>query len=546
MGTAGGSSGTGGGAGGGAAGADADCAPTPLVKRRIVRLDTNQVVNSVAALMGAGVAAEAVADDNIEPRTLRDFPPLASGSAMTVTSFDLYDRVARKVGEHVLEEFDTETGCGTTPTEACARDYLLEFAERAFRRPLVDAERESFLTVYDECKGFGGTVPEAVQHGVCAVLDSPGFLYRTELGEGDSTEPEILLASYELASELAYFLTDAPPDGELLEAAARGELSSPDEIGEHAVRLLSTAAGRATFEAAMTSYFRLGVVTYVVIDPESVPGIVPSTGLFESMAREGELFFRETLWTGDFRDLLVSRRAYVNDSLATPIYGVPAPTDVDADGFGPVVLPEIRAEILTSSPLLTMSSRSNGPSVVGRGLLVNAALACQMNPPFPEGEDFPSTMPDPNATEREKAAWRAEQAVCAGCHVLFDSFGLALDVFDAVGRERDSDLSGRPIDPAVTLPEIFDNREVSGPAEMAAVIAESPVFKACLAMSFMNYAFADESRGSARAPLPNQPAESCMVDEVVRAFDESGDPSFSSLLVQIARSPALRLRQGDP
>jgi hypothetical protein len=410
----------------------------------------------------------------------------------------------------------------------------------------LDAERESFLTVYEECKSFGGTIQEAVQHGVWAVLDSPGFLYRTEFGEGDPTAPEVALSPYEMASELAFFLTDAPPDDELLAAASQNELTTPDEIGAHALRLLEAQAARSNFEAAMMSYFGLARVENVVVDPMSVPDIEVDSGLFASMGHEANLFFEKTLWSGALGDLLVSRRAFVNDRLALPIYGVSSPALVDADGFGEVELPEDRAGVLTSSSFLATRSRPDGPSVISRGLAVNALLACQTNPPFPEGEDFPSTTPDPNATEREKAAYRASEPICAGCHVLFDAYGLALDVFDGLGRARTTDREGRPIDPAVTLPELFENQMVSGPAELAAIFAESRVYRACMALNYMDFALADVTQGSARAASPNQPTESCHVDEVVRAFDASGDPSFSNLIVAITRSRLLRLRRGDP
>jgi hypothetical protein len=528
---------------GGAAGESADCAPTPLVMRRLVRLTDTQVVNSVTALAGEDAAARAVADEVIEPADERAFPPLAQrGTVLTASEFGRYDRIAGRVGENARDDFDAVTSCGSTPTDACAQDFLVGFAERAFRRPLSDDERENFLTVYDECKGFGGTIQEAVQHGVWAVLDSPGFLYRTEFGEGDVTGDEVPLTQYEMASELAYFLTDAPPDDELLVAANEGELSTPDEIGAHAMRLLSTQAARVNFEAAMKSYFQVGRVANTFVDPARAPGIEVTQGLLQSMKHESELFIERTLWNDDFRDLLVSRRAFVNAQLAMPIYGVSPPTDVDADGFGEVMLPERRAGLLTASAFLT--NRSAGSMVVARGLSVNADYLCQMNPLFPEG-NLPDLTPNPDWSESESASWRAQQAECGGCHVAFDPYGLVLDVFDAVGRERDTDLQGRPIPTVNTLPEIVGSPHVSSPAEMAAVFADSRAFRACMAMQYMVYALSDESNGSARAPYPDQPATSCPVDDVVRAFDESGDPSFSNLIVQIARSRALRLRRGD-
>ena len=541
----GGSSGTG--DTGGAGGVADRCAETPIVQRRFVRLSTHQIVNSVSALVGAEVTARAIAMESIPPPSHRDFPPLAAiGNQIGAVDVGMIDRIGATVGKSTLDDFETVTGCNAPPTDACARDFVLDFAEKAYRRPLVEAEGENLLTVYTECKGFGGTVQEAVQHGVWTVLHSPSFLYRTEFGEGDVSEPEVALTAHEIASELSYFLTDGPPDEELLASASQGELSTADEIGAHALRLLETRAARANFESAMMSYFQIPGVEYIVIDPETVDGLTVNGGLLASMRREAELFFAGTLWTGELQDLLTSRRAFVNDQIAMPIYGVPTPTNVDADGFGVVELPEVRAGLLTSAPFLTSRTRPDGPSVVSRGLSVNAAIACQFNPAFPEGEDLPDTQPNPNASEREKAAWRAEQPLCAGCHAIFDPYGLALEIFDGVGRYRLVDAQGRPIDPVVTLPEAFGDRTVSGPAEMAAVIAESDVFKACVAMNYMNYAFADESQGSARAPAPDQPATSCAVQDVVRAFDEAGDPSFSGLLVQVARSRALRVRQGEP
>ena len=73
-------------------------------------------------------------------------------------------------------------------------------------------------------------------------------------------------------------------------------------------------------------------------------------------------------------------------------------------------------------------------------------------------------------------------------------------------------------------------------------MAASAAFEACTAMNYANFALAGESQGSARAPYPEEPATSCTVRAIVRAFHEAGDPSFAGLLVQVARSRVLRFR----
>ena len=541
-----GSSGAGPGGEGGVGG-DEECATTPLVPRRLVRLSEQQIVNSVGALAGEPLAAEIRVMQAVVPPESRSFPPLASGGVFIGdTQVAFGDRVARAVGKHTFDDFARVTGCSAAPDDACGRAFVTSFAERAFRRPLVDAERENLLTVYSECKAFGGTVQEAVQHGVWAVLDSPLFLYRTEFGEGDTSVSEVTLAPHEMASSLAYFITDAPPDTELLDAASRDELSTPDAIEAQATRLLVTPAARANLEAAMASYFHLSAMRTVVIDPLAVPGLTLTRELFDQIYHEGELFLRERLWNGPLEELLTSRRTFVNAAIATSIYGIEPPTTgLDADGFGSVELPEYRAGLLTSSAFLTTRSRPDGPSVIARGLSINTALACAMNPAFPDpAPEIPEMPPMEGWSERQKADYRAAEAACAECHQQFDAFGLALDVFDVIGRYRTTDSQGRPIDPAVVLPETFGGQRVSGPAEMAAVIARSDRFKACMVMNFMQFALADVSQGGPGAPYPEEPASGCAVRDVVRAYGERNDASFGALVVEIARSPVLRLRSG--
>ena len=208
-----------------------------------------------------------------------------------------------------------------------------------------------------------------------------------------------------------------------------------------------------------------------------------------------------------------------------------------------------------------------GTSVVGRGLAVNQALTCTVNPAFPEGD---TTVTDAIAmqsgwTEKQKADFRANPAnaggKCYGCHAQFDAMGLVLENYDSVGRFRTMDLGGNVIDAAwVTskLPEAF-NRDtngdgtteevtVTGPISLAQEltfarpeVGNSSAIERCMAMNFINFALADESQGSARAPMPEHPTNSCAVRSVTDAF-VTGDKSFSSLVREIAASDTLTLR----
>ncbi len=77
----------------------------------------------------------------------------------------------------------------------------------------------------------------AIEQLLVAVLFHPEVMYRIELPiEG---EKRARMVPRELARSIAYALTDQEPDEELLKAADAGKLSSRDDIGRQALRILN-------------------------------------------------------------------------------------------------------------------------------------------------------------------------------------------------------------------------------------------------------------------------------------------------------------------
>ena len=69
---------------------------------------------------------------------------------------------------------------------------------------------------------------------------TPQLLWRWELGGRtmSSAPPGIYLTDAELASQLSFFLTDAPPDDMLIAAATAGKLRA--NLASHVDRILAT------------------------------------------------------------------------------------------------------------------------------------------------------------------------------------------------------------------------------------------------------------------------------------------------------------------
>lgn len=509
----------------------------PLHKR-LVRLSFNQISNAVTSLTNAALGATIAATYEIGDSEHRTFPPLASpreGSTLTDSTWAKGDKIAADVAKYVIDNVATVTNCGAAPSADCAKAFVLAFAERAFRRPLNDAEQANLVKVLADVTAAGGSASEQLQYGIYAVLESPYFLYRTEFGQDAGQAGS--LTPHEVASQLAFFLTDTPPDKPLLDAAAQGALSTPEQVSAQVKRIVALPEAKQNLQDAMFSYFGLYGLEKVVVDSPDFTEPVRN-----SMLHESELFLENTLWSPKLSSLLNGRQSTINATLA-PLYGVPAPTTgLDADGFALVDLPANRAGILTNLGFLTARSRPDQPSVVGRGLLVNAALLCAVNPEFPKqlaDQIAAASMMLAEASEREKSDYRTSTTPCSGCHKAFDPYGLALGNFDTVGRFQTMDSKGRAIDAAVTLPPTAGSAQVKSATEMADALAGGGTFAACMAKNVMLYALAEVPDEG--ASVTSVSVNGCATQSIAAGFVKTGQ-SFSDLVEQVAVSNTLGQR----
>jgi len=506
--------------------------------KRVVRLSFNQVAASLRPILGDAFADEMIESHDIADPTQRTFPPLGDtreGSSYIDSKWQTADAIASAAGDYVFTNFATFTACGEAPEVACAETFVADLAARAYRRPLTERERTSVLQVLSEHLTAGGSVRDAVRFAVYAIFSAPHFLYRTELGTEAGVEGP--LTPYEVASQISYFITDGPPDQELLDAAAQSALSTPEQIAVHVDRLLALPASRLNLEAAVFASLGVGRALSVVIDPERVPADVFNAGVAASMVREAQLFIQNVLWSGKVSDLVTSRTSFIDQNLAALYQVSPPAAGLDADGFGLVELPGERSGILTMPGFLTSRSRPDEQSVVGRGLAVNDAILCQQNPAFPENlaaqiEEISGGLAD--LTEREKAEYRATTVPCAGCHAAFDPYGVALENFDLVGRFRTVDDQGRPIDASVQLPPIAGGQTAANAVEVAAALASSGAFSACVATKLLTYALAETG----------VTGDSCATKVVAERFAQT-DLSFAALVREVATSKTLTHRSGD-
>ena len=79
---------------------------------------------------------------------------------------------------------------------------------------------------------------------------------------------------------------------------------------------------------------------------------------------------------------------------------------------------------------------------------------------------IPLALPEDEAAEtltvRQLTEKHASDPRCAGCHARIDPYGFALESFDAIGRRRERDLGGRPIDSRAKAPDGARFEDIDG------------------------------------------------------------------------------------
>lgn len=396
-----------------------------------------------------------------------------SNIALSAKATEAYLNAAEAVSERAFgtaANAATSAGCDVSqPT--CADTFLADFGRRAFRRSLTTEETTRFKGIYTAGVSKLASGAAGLKYATMAILTSPYFVYRVELGEPTpgAASPRAL-TGVELASKLAYFLWSAPPDKELLDLAESGGLKNAATISAQATRLLGAAQISKGLDALFDDYIGLGNLDTLEKLPARFPKFTPA--LATAMRTETLMDLgKAALSTQDFRTVFNSSKSYVNGDLAA-LYGV---AGVTGSEFVQVDLPAQRRGLLGNASILSLYAHADVSSPTLRGKFIRQILMCQSIPAPPP--DVDTTLPDESQakTARERLTIHSTNATCAGCHKLMDPIGLSLENFDAVGAYRAQD-NGENIDASGEL----DGVTFTGATGLADALAQSPRVPDCV------------------------------------------------------------------
>jgi hypothetical protein len=446
-------------------------APAPLRPRLLL---ARQYRNAIADLLGTDAAAAVSPPRDVPVNGLSAIG--ATQLAISSSSIDTYETNAYLAAQAALTTRRSAliTCAPTSISDAtCMRTLAQRFVPRAFRRPATQTELDRWTQLGVTVATAYGQFDRGVEFMLAGLLQSPAFLYIDEVGTPDVADAtRRQLTEWELASRLSFFLTNAPPDDDLLAATANGVLADEAGVRAQARRLLQKPQAREAMTDLFGELLDLSHLDHLAKDAQTFPGFQSVLGA--SMRQETQRTLVDLGFDNptDFRQLFTRRTTFVDGPLAQH-YGLGA-----VSGWTTVQLPPERAGIFTQASFLSLQSHPSANSPTYRGRFIRERLLCSTIPAPPP--EVSTTLPEPPTGTRYTLRQRVEQhmqsASCSGCHKMMDPIGFAFEGFDAIGKRQTMD-NGLPVDSSGSLDLRGEYTDAPG---LMKALHDDPRVMACL------------------------------------------------------------------
>jgi hypothetical protein len=374
-----------------------------------------------------------------------------------------------------------------------------------------------------------------------------------------------VLTDYEVASFLSYTLTGSTPDETLLAAAKNGELTTPAQLREQALRLLATERAKAHMGDFATQWLGGDDVLKAQKDSTLFPEFTEAVR--EAMAAEVKAFFTHVFYDENegFSNLFDANYVFVNDALAN-YYGLGS---VGTNSTDPSKMVKVDASSINRGGLLTMGSflawdaDLTKSSPIKRAIDIRKRMLCQ-DPPSPDAtiasfraekaDELIKQLQGMVISNRDFVAEITKESPCDACHEeMINPLGFGLEDYDAAGRHRTVDTNSLSIDSSGSLigvNSLFDGNVVSfnGAKDLSNKFAELEPVQSCFSANVFRFAMDighdainvdNEKAGELTAEEKQDYA--CSVDTLSKTLSASN--SMSDLFTRLGTLDLVRYRK---
>lgn len=395
----------------------------PVGPQQLRLLARDEYTNSIKDLLNVDVDLQFVPNDRASKYFL--YPAQASLGILTTERLrDYYNLATEVAGKANLEEL------GYDPAQP--ETFVRSLGRLVFRRALTDSE----ATRYQALLSTQGETLDGPHLMVAAMLMSPHFLYRSELGkELPDSSGRYQLTPEELATALSFGYLGTTPSDDLLTTAEEGRLETEDQIRTVIDGMLDSPRGQEQF-LRFVRYYTATASPLQTKEPEL------NEAVRDAMLAEQSEFVRGLIRDkGSVSDLFNPGYTYLNQALATH-YGI---TGVDGEQMRKVELSggkhDRRGGLLHQGVFLASDRASNlgSTAMIRRGFLVRENMLCREFGLMENDSQVPN-FPDAPVSMRQR--WDlvngkdAPTKNCYTCHKYVNDTGASMENYDQMGRYR--------------------------------------------------------------------------------------------------------------
>ena len=451
----------------------------PPAHYRVVRLTNDQWTNSAQAVLGLSAP----------PTQAETFQNAVSGTT-DFTNNELVLSVDNRAWSDYQAAAEALAAQVTSDPALLSRLYagtdgagfISAVGRRVHRRPLTPTEVAEYQKVFDVGAALTGS-KSAFAKGAAVVLEamlqSPFFLYRTELGAAGAP-----LSSYEMAAKLSLWLRNTTPDDALLDAAAGpAKLDTTDGAVALAGKLLEEPAARAVMRRFHGEFLRFG--KFSELNKVGVESYDPAIN--SELAESSFLFFDRIFSQGlGVKDIFLSTKGFVGPNMAK-LYGGGAAAP--ASGFAERDLGANRVGYFTQLPFLMLNAHNDDPDPIHRGVTISLDVLCAPLgmpaadiPPLPESK--------PGQTNRMRVDEHTKGCGAACHNQMINPLGFAFENFDGLGQYRETETTGGqvlPIDSSGSFEFVGGAKSYANAAELMTVMAQDPQAHLCYSKKLASF-----------------------------------------------------------
>jgi hypothetical protein len=407
--------------------------------------------------------------------------------------------------------------------------FIAAVGKRAYRRPLTAAETASYQKLFDMGATLSGS-QSAFAKGAEVVLEgmlqSPNFLYRTELGAAGAP-----LSGYEMAAKLSLWLRNTTPDDALLAAAAGpGKLDTADGALAAAKQMLDDPAAKTVMREFHGQFLHFD--RFANLSKVGVASYTPSINA--ELAESSYLFFDKIFSQGlGLKDVFLSTTGFAGPGMAALYGGGNAP----ASGIAERDLGANRTGYFMQLPFLMLYAHNEGPDSIHRGVSMSLDVLCApLGPPVGQIPPLPAVVPGQTNRQRVDAHTKGCGTVCH--NNMINPLGFAFENFDGMGQYRDTepDVGGGaplPIDASGSFDFVDGTKTYKNAAELMKVLATDEQAHLCYSKKLASFGL---QRDVIDADMP-------LLTELA-SVSASSTGSVKQVMLDLVKQDAFRVRSG--